>query len=156
MNEWNAKRSRLSMKKKKWIFLLTVILVVVGFFYLKFNYIKVPYLGQVPLIKWDASIDKHIKSKDIYYQRRFNFSELSEDKIVNYICSTNKSSSLSNLIMENPSKKELKSNFLKNNEIASSTLVSEDVLNHSQYKIITKISKVKNQYIYTIYVEKFS
>ncbi|OJG96032.1 hypothetical protein RV18_GL002860 [Enterococcus termitis] len=45
---------------------------------------------------------------------------------------------------------------MKNNEIASSTLVSEDVLNHSQYKIITKISKVKNHYIYTIYVEKFS
>ncbi|MFD1899205.1 hypothetical protein GQR36_02005 [Enterococcus termitis] len=124
-------------------------------FYLKFNYIKVPYLGQVPLIKWDASIDKHIKNKDIHYQRRFNFSELSEDKIVNYIYRANKSSSLSNLIMENPSKK-LKSNFLKNNEIASSTLVSEDVLNHSQYKIITKISKVKNHYIYTIYVEKFS
>ncbi|MFD2305115.1 hypothetical protein ACWOC9_19690 [Enterococcus termitis] len=142
------------MKKKKWIFLLTVILVVVGFFYLKFNYIKVPYLGQVPLIKWDASIDKHIKNKDIYYQRKLELSSLSEDKIIDYFYKANKSSNTAGLVTERPSRKELKRIFREYESISSSTQVFGDTLHHSRYVITTQLSKEKRQYVYTIFIKK--
>lgn len=142
------------MNKKKIIGLLMVVMVIFSLIYLKFNFVKVPYLGNVKLLKWDASIDSHIIDNEVYYQRTFNKNQLTVDKIVSYIYTEKKNSNSENLVTEIPSKEEIRKNFKKYVLTSARTFVSGDFLGHTMYKMSFRIQEKADQYIYSISVEK--